>query len=172
MGFDALDANLIQMLDNHLLKLRDKFQTVKLKCRDSEFLNPTFLYQENFPFWCQPYSTKTVDDYKVGDRVINVNSTKREYVPFGLRGTVVGHTNDRVIILFDEQFLGGVNISNHCKDFKGGYLNPNYIINLTHKFSSLMKKNKEAVESFIEQPKSTEDEESIIIQQAREEAIL
>ena len=93
-------------------------------------------------------------------------------MPFGLRGTVVGHTNDRVIILFDEQFLGGVNISNHCKDFKGGYLNPNYIINLTHKFSSLMKKNKEAVESFIEQPKSTEDEESIIMQQAREEAIL
>jgi Xrn1 SH3-like domain len=90
------------MLDKHLYKLRDKFATVKLKCRDSEFLNPTFLYQENFPFWCQPYSTKTVDDYKVGDRVINVNSTKREYVPFGLRGTVVGHTNDRVIILFDE----------------------------------------------------------------------
>jgi hypothetical protein len=38
----------------------------------------------------------------VGDRVININSTKREYVPFGLRGTVVGHTNDRVIVLFDE----------------------------------------------------------------------
>jgi hypothetical protein len=35
-----------------------------------------------------------------------------------------------------------------------------------------MKKNKEAVESFIEQPKSTDDEESIIMQQAREEAIL
>jgi ATP-binding cassette subfamily F protein 3 len=36
-------------------------------------------------------------------------------------------------------------ITDHrIKEFKGGYLNPNYIINLTHKFSSLMKKNKEA----------------------------
>jgi hypothetical protein len=35
-----------------------------------------------------------------------------------------------------------------------------------------MKKNKEAVDSFIEQPKSTEDEESILMQQARDEAIL
>lgn len=30
MGFDALDADLITILDKHLLKLRDKFQTVKL----------------------------------------------------------------------------------------------------------------------------------------------
>lgn len=33
---------------------------------------------------------------------MNINSTKREYVPFGLRGTVVGKTNDKVIVLFDE----------------------------------------------------------------------
>jgi len=172
MGFDALDADLITILDKHLLKLRDKFQTVKLSCREFEFLNPTFLYQENFPFWCQPYSSKTVDDYNVGDRVINVNSTKREYVPFGLRGTVVGHTNDRVIVLFDEQFLGGCNIFNHCQDFKGAYLNPNYIINLTYKFSSLLKKNKDAVMSFTEQPISIEDSETQLLIQARDEIVI
>ena len=171
MGFDALDADLISKLDQHLYKLRDKFQTVKLKCRDFEFLSPTFVYQENFPFWCQPYSSKHVDDYRIGDRVININSTKREYVPFGLRGTVVGHTNDRVIVLFDEQFLGGCNIFNHCQDFKGAYLNPNFIINLTHKFTSLMKKNKDVVDSFTEQPISTDDAESAQIVQARDEAI-
>jgi len=44
----------------------------------------------------------TVFDFKVGDRVMNVNSTKREYIPFGLRGTVVGKTNERIIVLFDE----------------------------------------------------------------------
>lgn len=103
------------------------------------------VYQECFPFWCQPYSNKTADDYNVGDRVININSTRREYVPFGLRGTVVGHTNDKVIVLFDEQFLGGNNIMGHCENYKGGYINPNYLINLTHKFSSLVKKNLNAV---------------------------
>jgi Xrn1 SH3-like domain len=33
---------------------------------------------------------------------MNINSSKREYVPFGLRGTVVGNTNDKVIVIFDE----------------------------------------------------------------------
>ena len=64
-------------------------------------MQPKFLYQESFPFWSQPYSTKYVSDFKVGDRVMNINSVKREYVPFGMRGTVVGKTNDKVIILFD-----------------------------------------------------------------------
>jgi hypothetical protein len=33
---------------------------------------------------------------------MNMNSSKREYIPFGLRGTVVGKTNDKVIVLFDD----------------------------------------------------------------------
>lgn len=45
---------------------------------------------------------------------MNINSVKREYVAFGIRGTVVGKTNDKVIVLFDEQYLGGNNIYGHC----------------------------------------------------------
>lgn len=67
--------------------------------------------------------------------MININSTKREYIPFGIRGTVVGHTNNRVIVLFDEQFLNGNNIYGHSQDFKGGFIDPNNLINLTHKFT-------------------------------------
>ena len=67
--------------------------------------------------------------------MLSINSSKREFVPFGLRGTVVGHTNDRVIILFDEQYLGGNNIHGHCKDLKGGNIDPNFLINLTQKFT-------------------------------------
>ena len=106
------------------------------------------LFQEHFPFWCEPFSNKQVTDYFVGDRVMNVNSTKREYIPFGIRGTVVGKTNERVIVLFDEQFLTGNNIYGKCEDFKGAYLLPNHLINLTKKFSSLQKKNKDLVNSF------------------------
>lgn len=65
---------------------------------------------------------------------MNVNSSLREYIPFGFRGTVVGKTNDKVIILFDEQFLQGNDIYSHCEDFRGAYINPNFIINLTKKF--------------------------------------
>ena len=64
------------------------------------------VFQEQFPFWTSPYSSvKRTQDYQVGDRVMNINSSRREYVPFGLRGTVVGKTNDKVIVIFDEQFL-------------------------------------------------------------------
>ena len=102
MGFDALNSDLIIKIDQHKNIIKEKFQAIQLNCREFEYLPPNMVYQECFPYWCQAYSNKSVDDYKVGDRVININSTKREYVPFGLRGTVVGHTNDRVIVLFDE----------------------------------------------------------------------
>jgi hypothetical protein len=51
-------------------------------------------------------------DFKVGDRVLNMNSQMRQYVPFGLRGTVIGRTDDKVMVLFDEQFIGGNNLFN------------------------------------------------------------
>lgn len=43
-----------------------------------------------------------VNDFKVGHRVLNLNSVRREYIPFGLRGTVVGKTQDKVIVMFDD----------------------------------------------------------------------
>jgi len=85
-----------------------------LKCKPSENLQPHFLYQEHFPYWSAPFSDKTCEDFRVGDRVLAINSTKREYLPFGIRGTVVGKTNERVVVLFDEQFIGGNNIQGHC----------------------------------------------------------
>ena len=38
---------------------------------------------------------------------MNINSHLTGFIPFGLRGTVVGKTDHHLIILFDEQFLGG-----------------------------------------------------------------
>jgi hypothetical protein len=86
-----------------------------------------------------------------------------------LRGTVVGHTNDKVIVLFDEKFLGGNNIFGHCQDFKGGYINPNFLINLSHKFQQLLKKgNADIVNMFTEQPLEGNTEGEAILQ-ARQE---
>jgi hypothetical protein len=33
---------------------------------------------------------------------MNMNSTMREYIPFGLRGTVIGKTEQKVMVMFDE----------------------------------------------------------------------
>ena len=55
----------------------------------------------------------------MGNRVMNLNSTLRYYIPFGLRGTVVGKTESKVIVMFDEQFLNGNNIYGHCQNYKG-----------------------------------------------------
>jgi len=79
---------------------------------------------------------------------MNINSTKREYIPFGLRGTVVGKTSEKVIVLFDEQFLNGNDIYGHCELYRGGFNDPNSLINLTKKFTSIMKRNQEIAKSF------------------------
>jgi len=39
-----------------------------------------------------------------------MNSTMRNYIPFGLRGTVIGKTDEKVMVMFDEQFIGGQNL--------------------------------------------------------------
>jgi hypothetical protein len=102
MGFDTLATDLIQKIDNHQNLVKNNYENISLKCRNSELINMYMIYQEHFPFWSSPYSEKTATDYKVGDRVMNINSTKREYIPFGFRGTVVGRTNENVLVLFDE----------------------------------------------------------------------
>jgi len=56
-----------------------------------------------------------VSDFRAGNRVMNMNSRRREYIPFGLRGTVIGKTNDKVIVLFDEQYLAGGDLNQHCE---------------------------------------------------------
>jgi len=80
-------------------------------------------------------------DYKVGDRVLNLNSQQRQYVPFGLRGTVIGRTDDKVMVMFDEQFIGANNLFNQCENYRGVFVNPNYLLNFTKKFESAQKKN-------------------------------
>jgi hypothetical protein len=141
MGFDALDELAIA-------KLSELYDTMKasvqapLKCNELEFLDPNSVFAEQYPFWSSPfYQPKQPTDFKVGDRVMNTNSTKRQYVPYGLRGTVVGRTNDKVLVLFDDQYFNGSNIYGLCEDFRGGYVEPNYLINITKKFTKLQMNN-------------------------------
>lgn len=68
-----------------------------------EYIGVANVYQENYPYWFGPYYEKPrVDRFRVGNRVMNLNSSLRSYIPFGLRGTVVGKTESKVIVMFDE----------------------------------------------------------------------
>jgi hypothetical protein len=120
-----------------------------------------FLYQEMFPHWFSPYvSRQRISDFRVGNRVMNLNSTLRQYVPFGLRGTVVGKTEDFVIVLFDEQFLQGTDINGHCQNYRGAKVAPYYMMNLSRSFAQLAKeaKNFNVLKKYQEKPKKGEVE--------------
>jgi hypothetical protein len=56
-----------------------------------------------YPYWFSPYINKqTVNEFKVGNRIMNINSTLRIYIPFGARGTVIGKTEEFIIVMFDD----------------------------------------------------------------------
>jgi len=47
---------------------------------------------ERYPYWSSMFPENTADKFKVGDRVLNMCSIKRFYIPYGARGSVVGKT--------------------------------------------------------------------------------
>lgn len=103
MGFDALDAELIHKLQAHHKHVESNFGTIDLKVQAVEVMKMHNIYQESFPYWSGPYlEANTVNDFRVGNRVMNLNSALRQYIPFGVRGTVVGKTEAKLIVLFDE----------------------------------------------------------------------
>jgi hypothetical protein len=83
---------------------------------------------------------------------MNLNSTLRRYIPFGARGTVVGRTEEKLVVMFDEQFLHGNNIYGHCDNYRGAQVNPEYLMNLSKEFARLTKENYKAAQRFYEKP--------------------
>ena len=91
-----------------------------------------------------------VTDFRVGNRVMNLNSTLRQFIPFGARGTIVGKTDAKLIILFDDQFLHGNDIQGNCQPYKGAQVDPSHLLNLSQQFARLIKDNYGAAKSFLE----------------------
>jgi len=81
----------------------------------------------------------------------------RSYTPFGARGTVIGRTDDKVMVMFDKQFVGGNDLYGQCQNYRGLLVDPNHLINFTKKFENALKKqnhgDKEAIlNMFTERP--------------------
>lgn len=110
MGFDSLDKRIISNLNDQRHFVQTEYSNVNLKLKQMESFKPYMIYVEKFPYWSSPFSTRNSRDFKVGDRVMNMNSTARIYIPFGLRGTVIGRTDDKVMVMFDSQFVGGCDL--------------------------------------------------------------
>lgn len=102
MGFDTLEKDMIDTISDQRKNIVENYNNVNLQVRATEFIPSKFLYMERFPFWSSAFPENKADKFKVGDRVLNLNSMKRAYVPFGARGTVVGKTEAKIIVMFDE----------------------------------------------------------------------
>ena len=114
---------------------------MSLQVRANEYLPSKFLYMERFPYWSSLFPDNSVDKFKVGDRVINLCSIKRAYVPFGARGTCVGKSEQKVIVMYDEQFIQGSDINGQCELYRGALMDPTHLMNVTRKFENHIKKN-------------------------------
>lgn len=159
MGFDALDSTIVSRLMAHNEYVASNYDTVQLNVKKEEVLPTAHIFQECHPFWFSPYlNQQTVHDFRVGNRVMNVNSTLRQFIPFGHRGTVVGKTEDHILVVFDEQHLHGTRIYGHCEAYRGGTIYPQYLLNLSRSFAALAGpgqgggKNFAAIKHFQEKP--------------------
>lgn len=110
--------------------MSENYQPIDIQQSKKEQLLPlNQVYQESFPFWTSPHQIDHLFDMKaalayftLGSRVVNLNSTTRSYVPFGLRGTVIGKTETKVLVVFDEQFLAGTTLFGHCGAYQGAQM--------------------------------------------------
>lgn len=145
MGFDSLDPSIISKLAEHQQHMARNYQPVQLqeskKTKNLDLIHFSQVYQECFPYWSPPHSFEVceVADFKIGSRVMNINSQLPGFVPFGLRGTVVGKTAQQLIVLFDEQFLTAEREALRHQKYKGVKVFPGNVINLTKAFTKLAK---------------------------------
>lgn len=158
MGFDTLETSMISTINDTRKEIKDNYNNVNLVVRNQESIPSKFLFVERFPYWSSPFPENTADKFKVGDRVINLCSIKRAYVPLGARGTVVGKTEMKVVVMYDEQFLQGSDINGQCDLYKGALMDPIHLMNVTRKFENQLKKhnNNALVDCFTERPQGEE----------------
>lgn len=158
MGFDTLETSVITSINNRRIDVEENFNNVNLQVRPVEFLPSKFIYKERYPFWSSMFPENDSTKFKVGDRVLNHCSVKRRYVPFGARGTVVGKTEQKIIVMFDEQFVQGSDINGQCELYRGALMDPIHLMNITRKFESQLKKhnNTGLIDVFTERPHGEE----------------
>ena len=91
------------------------------------------LFVEIYPFFIA-HTVQNVWDFNYGDRIVNINTSKWNFVNFGEFGTVIGFTNTELVILFDNENISLTNLYDRCKPYRGAKLTPDSVINMTRHF--------------------------------------
>lgn len=101
-----MNDSIIDKIDKELQKLKSKPENppeeVKVSSNQS-------LFAETYPFYISP-NKQTIWNFNYGDRVVNVNSHTKNFVDFGEIGTVIGFTDNELIVLFDNENLSLSNL--------------------------------------------------------------
>lgn len=103
-------------------------------------LNPNYLITEKLPYVerFRPYKT-----FSLGDRVANLRSDDKRFIPFGLMGVITGISEDFLEVLFDVPFFGGETCGGRLPEGRGMYVWPQNLLNLSKKAPVFLRRNKE-----------------------------
>lgn len=107
-------------------------------------VNPNYLIVEKLPH-VERFSDLQI--FHLGDRVVNIRSDDKRFIPFGLQGTITGVTDSFVEVLFDCAFFGGETCGGRLPFGKGKYVETVNLLNLTKKTSVFLRRNHQ--ESFM-----------------------
>lgn len=125
----VMQMSRIEKLEKLIGTLAQKFENHKPKKKEIE-VNPNFLVchrsYRNIPIFYNDHPFY----HDIGDRVICINQTTLNSIPFGLSGTVVGVEDEKFEIVFDKPFIGGGNLGGRCSYGRGAVMNFSDIYNL------------------------------------------
>jgi hypothetical protein len=127
-GFRFLSLEIRKNIEDELNELKAK-ENLEVPSELTR-VDPRSMFSELFPFWSSPFIA-SVKDHRFGDRVANINTTKRKFIPFGSIGTVIGSTLDSVIVRFDEPNVALTDVHDTCPPYTGAVVGPESLINLT-----------------------------------------
>lgn len=141
-GFQFMDLDIVNEIDSKLTEMKVQSETTPQKTPSLiEGVQNRFIFAETWPYWTSPFKTG-IYDFDFGDRIVNVNTSKKNFVGFGEFGTVIGFTNSEVVILFDNQNISLSNVYDRCMEYRGAMVTPQSVINLTQNLPQTENKNK------------------------------
>lgn len=74
MGFDALDTSTIEKISHQVQTVQSEYENVSLKINDQQTTRSFNLFVERFPYWSPPFRHQDPYRFKMGARVMNLNS--------------------------------------------------------------------------------------------------
>ena len=129
------------------LKLKTNYNQNSFKGKNETLvLNPGYLISEVFPF-IERFSD--IQYFDLGDRVINIRSDDKKFIPFGSIGTITGISENILEVMFDYPFIGGETCSGRLPLCHGMYVQSNNLINLTRKGPVFLRRNVEKIKNFM-----------------------